>query len=131
MKENCMNRKFIVTIMILFIIMICCNGCVTTPVCITSSNTPVNGKTIEENMGTTRGSDSAVSILGLWMMGRPDTGVAIDEAIESKKADALVNVQCYQETSYFILFSLTTVIVEGEAVKFASKEDGNAKKRTR
>ncbi len=106
-------------------------GCVTTPVCITSSNTPVNGKTIEENMGTTRGSDSAVSIFGLWMVGRPDTGVAIDEAIENKKADALVNVQCYQETSYYILFSLTRVVVEGEAVKFALKEDGNVKKRTR
>ncbi len=106
-------------------------GCVTTPVCITSSNTPVNGKTIEENMGTTRGSDSAVSILGLWMVGRPDTGAAIDEAIENKKADALINVQCYQKTSYFILFSLTTVVVEGEAVKFVSKEEGNVKKRTR
>lgn len=125
-----MCRKKVITIVILSL-MLFLAGCVTTPVCITSSNTPVNGKTIEENMGTTRGSDSAVSILGLWMLGRPDTGVAIEEAIERKKADALVNVQCYQETSYFILFSLTTVVVEGEAVKFASNEDGNVKKRTR
>jgi hypothetical protein len=126
-----MNRKFIVSIMMLFIIMICCNGCVTTPVCITSSNTPVNGKSVQENLGETRGSDSAISILGLWMVGRPDTGAAIDEAINGKKADALINIQCYQETAYYILFSLTTVVVEGEAVKFASKEEGNGKKRTR
>jgi len=129
MESKMYSVRIFATVVVSLVVFL--TGCVTTPVCITSSNTPVNGKTIEENMGTTRGSDSAVSILGLWMLGRPDTGVAIDEAIENKKADALVNVQCYQETSYFILFSLTTVVVEGEAVKFASKEEGNVKKRTR
>ena len=106
-------------------------GCVTTPMCITSSNTPVNDKNVQENLGATRGSDSAVSILGLWMLGRPDTGEAIEEALNNKKADALINIQCYQKRSYFILFSLTTVIVEGEAVIFNSAGEKNAGKKVR
>ncbi len=116
-------------IAIMFIIIL--TGCVTTPVCITSSNTPMVGKTVKENLGTTRGSDSAISILGLWMLGRPDTGAAIDEAIKEKNADAIINLQCYQKRSYYVLFSLTTVIVEGDAVKTASKEERNGKKRSR
>ena len=116
-------------IAIMFIIIL--TGCVTTPVCITSSNTPMVGKTVKENLGTTRGSDSAISILGLWMPGRPDTGAAIDEAIKEKNADAIINLQCYQKRSYYVLFSLTTVIVEGDAVKTASKEERNGKKRSR
>jgi len=122
-------RLFITLSILTFMLFI--TGCITTPVCITSSNTPMVGKTVQENLGTTRGSDSAISILGLWMLGRPDTGAAIDEAITEKNADALINVQCYQEKSYYFLFSLTTVIVEGEAVQFTPEEVANGSKKSR
>lgn len=126
-----MFRIKLFTTLSILTFMLFITGCITTPVCITSSNTPMNGKTVEENLGAARGTDSAISILGLWMLGRPDTGAAVDEAINEKKADALVNIQCYQRTSFYILFSLTTVIVEGEAVKVTPQEEGNDKKRKR
>ncbi len=93
------------------------NAC-TSPICITSSITPMQGKVITENLGKTNGTDSAFSFLGLYMIGRPDLDRAIDKALEQKGGDTLINVRCYETVSYFVLFSITTVKVEGEAVKF-------------
>jgi len=102
----------------------------TTPVCITSSVTPLQGKTIKENMGKTEGSDTAFAILGLYMIGRPDLDLAIQKAIKAKEGDTLINVRCYETCSWFILFSLTTVTVEGEVVKLGSAESAvKGKKR--
>ena len=42
---------------------------------------------------------------------------AIENALKKKKADALINVRWYEKKYHFILFSHSTVLVEGEAVK--------------
>lgn len=97
-------------------------GCSTSPVCVTSSVTPMYGKTVSENLGKIEGSDTAYSFLGLFMFGRPDLDLAIKEAVEQKKADTLINVRCYETSRYFLLFGTTTVTVEGEAVKFGADE---------
>ena len=102
-------------------------GCSTVPVASTSSATPLGGKTIEENLGKVKGSDSAYSILGLWMIGRPDMDTAMKEALAAKGGDALTNVRIYKRWSYFILFDCTTVIVEADAVKFAQEKSSPAK----
>lgn len=97
-------------------------GCSTSPVCVTSSVTPLSGKTVAENLGKCSGSDTAYSFLGLFMFGRPDLDHAIREALSEKKGDTLINVRCYETTRYFLLFGTNTVVVEGEAVKFGSDE---------
>jgi hypothetical protein len=97
-------------------------SCSTAPVCVTSSVTPLQGKTITENLGKTKGSDSAFSILALYMIGRPDLDAALKEAIQAKGGDTLINVRCYETWSWFILFSITTVKVEGDAVKLGAAE---------
>ncbi len=45
------------------------------------------------------------SFLGLWMIGRPDIGEAIDEALRKRQGTALVNVRCYETYRWFVLFS--------------------------
>jgi hypothetical protein len=94
-------------------------ACATTPVSITSSNTPLNDKKIAENLGKVEGeSDYCFSVLGMWMIGKPDIQGAIFDALNKKKADALINIKCYEDWRYFFFVSITKVIVEGEAVKF-------------
>lgn len=95
------------------------SACSTSPVCVTSSLTPLQGKTVSENLGECRGSSTAWSILGIFMIGRPDINLAIQEALDSKKGDTLINVRCYETYGYFILGSFSIVTVEGDAIKFA------------
>jgi len=105
------------------------SACSTTPVCVTSSLTPLQGRAVTENLGHCTGSDSAWSILGLFMIGRPDINSAINRALKSKKGDTLINVRCYETYSYFLFFSWTTVTVEGDAIKIAAPADDEKKGR--
>jgi hypothetical protein len=101
-------------------------SCATTPVSITSSNTPLNDKKIAENLGKVEGKGNlTVSIFGLWMVQKPDIQSAIDDALYKKKADALINIKCYEEWQYYFFISFTRVIVEGEAVKFQIPSEQN------
>jgi len=121
-------KKIIVTNLIAAVILL--NACSTTPVCVTSSVTPMEGKVITENLGKTEGSDTAFSILGLFMIGRPELDLAIKEAVSKKGGDTLINVSCYETWGYFLLGSVNTVRVEGEAVKFTVQEiESKGKKR--
>lgn len=92
------------------------SGCITTPVCVTPSTTPLVNQTIVKNLGRTEGTDYTWSFLGLWMWDRPDMEAAIEEAVHSRKGNALINVTCYEKTVWFVLFSINSVVVEGDAV---------------
>jgi hypothetical protein len=104
-------------------------SCITIPVTMTPSNTPLFDRTVSENHGLVRGTHTTGSILGLWMIKRPDIDTAIKRALEQKGGDALINVRCYEQVTWFLLFSLHKVIVEGEAVTFKKDEKGQKKKR--
>lgn len=109
-------------------------SCSTTPICVTSSVTPIQNKLITENLGKTSGTDSALSILGIYMIGRPDIDTALERAKLSKNADTLINVRCYETYGYYLLFSISTVRIEGDAVKLAddlkdTKQDPKGKTR--
>jgi hypothetical protein len=119
-----MNRHFKTIILLFFFA--CMLSCATTPVSITSSNTPLNDKKIAENLGKVEGvSFPCYSVLGIWMLGWPDIQSAIDSALKEKGADALINIKCYEKWTYYLFFSITTVIVEGEAVKFQKPSEQN------
>jgi hypothetical protein len=94
------------------------SACITTPVSVTSSTTPVHDKKVAVNYGPVQGSHRAWSVFGLWMIGRPDIDKAIQNAIQQKGGDALINVTCYEKTAWFFFVSMHTVVVEGEAVSF-------------
>ncbi len=94
------------------------HACITSPVAVTSSTTPVHDKKIIMNYGPVQGSHRVWSVFGLWMVGRPDIELAIQDALKKKGGDALVNVSCYEKTSWFFFVSENKVVVEGEAVSF-------------
>jgi hypothetical protein len=94
------------------------HACITSPVAVTSSTTPVHDKKIIMNYGPVQGSHRVWSVFGLWMVGRPDIDLAIKDALKKKGGDALINVSCYQKTSWFFFVSEIKVVVEGEAVSF-------------
>ncbi len=108
--------KEIVPIVIIMITIAFLDGCVT-PMGMTSSSTPLHNQTIVENLGQAEGNDWSWSLLGLWSVGRPDMDKAINEAIASKNGDALINVRWYEKNYYFVLFSVTKVIVTGQVIK--------------
>jgi len=105
-------------------------SCITTPVTVTSSTTPLHDKKIFANYGRVQGSHRAWSVFGLWMIGRPDIDLAIQDALKKNGGDALINVTCYETAAWFFVVSSHTVVVEGEAVAFV-KEDpaGEGKKK--
>ena len=77
-------------------------------------------------MGKVEGeSNWAFSVFGLWMIGRPDIQTAIDKALAKKNADALINIKCYETYKYFLFGSITTVTVEGDAIKLYKYEDND------
>jgi hypothetical protein len=94
------------------------NACITSPVALTSSTTPVHDKKIIMNYGPVQGSHRVWSVFGLWMVGRPDIDLAIQDALKQKGGDALINVSCYEKTAWFFFVSMHKVVVEGEAVSF-------------
>jgi hypothetical protein len=94
------------------------SSCLTTPVSVTSSTTPVHDKKVTVNYGPVQGYHRAWSVFGLWMIGRPDIDKAIQNALQQKGGDALINVTCYEKTAWFLFVSMHTVVVEGEAVSF-------------
>jgi len=89
----------------------------------------MEGKVVAENLGRCNGSDTAYSFLGLFMFGKPDLDAAIKKALAGKKGDTMINVRCYETTGYFLLFSATTVTVEGEAVRFAEERGSSGRRR--
>ncbi|MDY6933372.1 MAG: hypothetical protein SVZ03_04020 [Spirochaetota bacterium] len=113
----CINKIFHFILIAIFITSL--TSCITSPVCITSSTTPLNNTAKIENLGKTEGSDSAWSLFGLWMFGKPNIDTAIKEAVQKRDGNALIYVRCYETISYYILFSITTVTVEGEAIKLS------------
>ncbi|HOD13739.1 MAG TPA: hypothetical protein PLA65_07810 [Spirochaetota bacterium] len=103
------------------------SSCITTPVTVTSSTTPMQEKKIIMNYGPVQGTNRAWSLFGLWMIGRPDIAKAIQDALKKKGGDALINVTCYEKTAWYFLFSFHWVVVEGEAVSYEKKDQATGK----
>lgn len=117
-KEYNMEKRIKILFIILIAALITFTSCTTIPIGVTSSTTPLNNKTISSNLGRTEGTDSTWSLFGLWMFGKPDIDAAIKEAVQKKEGDALINVSCYEHTTWYILFSINKVRIVGDAVKF-------------
>jgi hypothetical protein len=118
------------SVLLLMLVVILQTACITTPIGITSSSTPLHDKKTVMNYGPVQGSHRVWSVFGLWMVGRPDIDKAIQDALKQKGGDALINVTCYEKSSWFFFVSSHTVIVEGEAVSFEKENpDGDKMKK--
>ncbi len=113
-------RMKILPVTVLSAALLLVTACSTSPICLTPSTTPLQGKVVEKKLGKAEGTDSAFSFLGLWMWGRPDIERALKEAVAQKGGDALIDVHCYETYRWFVLFGVTTFRIEGEAVKLGT-----------
>jgi len=64
------------------------------------------------------------------MIDKPDIDEAIKEALKNKEGStALINVKCYETTKWFILFTINSVTVEGEAVILSEAKEKEKEKK--
>jgi len=132
-------------ISILFILAAALLTACVSPMGMTQSTTPLEGRTYE-TLGKGSGSSSAFSVLGLWQVNRTDIDEAIREAIrqekkgalvkeaaQKKKGDALINVTWQERTFWFILIGWHRLEVKGEVIRFTDKDEAKkpVKKRGR
>ncbi len=110
-----MKKKYKITVCI--IVLAITTSCTTYTV---KSTTPLENKTISKNLGKSDGVHRTWSLFCLWMFKRPEIDSAIKDAVMKKGGDALINVAYYEYTLPFLLFSITTISVEGEVVKFST-----------
>lgn len=108
--------KHIVSLSVFILLLSLIQSCSTIPRGATASSTPLKKENIAENLGRVEGRDAAWSVLFI-SIGRPDIDRAIENALQEKGGDALINVRLYEHNRFFILGARTEAIVVGEAVK--------------
>ncbi len=93
-------------------------GCVHSPGGIAPSTTPLAGREYYV-LGDTSGTDSCVWLFGLLpVTGSNTTREALDDALSSKSADALIDVTVESYFQWWILFTRSVTAVHGKAIQF-------------
>jgi len=105
------------------------SACVS-PMGMTSSTTPLEGRTYE-TLGKGSGSSNAFSVLGLWQVNRTDIDEAIREASRQKNGDALINVTWQERTYWFILIGWHKLEIKGEVIRFTDKDEAKKPEKGR
>ena len=94
------------------------SGCAMIPGGVAPSNTPINGRDYTE-LGYAKETDSRIYLLGLLPISGSNTiRDAIEEAIDSKNGDALINITVETYGQYWILWSRVATRVEGNVIRF-------------
>ena len=94
------------------------SGCAMIPGGVAPSNTPINGREYTE-LGYAKKTDSRIYLLGLLPISGSNTiRDAIEEAIDSKNGDALINITVETYGQYWILWSRVATRVEGNVIRF-------------
>ena len=96
-------------------------GCAT-PMGMTASNTPLQGRRIVQNYGKVEAHTTSWILYFPFIIPitEPDIDGSISETLAEKKADALINVHWYEKQYYFGLFGFNRTIIHGAAVKLAN-----------
>jgi len=93
-------------------------SCVHFPGGIAPSTTPIEGRKYKV-LGKTTGTDSHVKVLWIFpVSGSNSVRTAIENAIEKKGGDALIEVTIDFYSQWWILFSTYTITAEGYVIKF-------------
>lgn len=110
------TRYNAISLVIMLVIIISPMSCITTPVGMTTSSSYIGDRAIAQNLGKAHGVHTTWSLFGVCMFGTPDIDSAVQEALHQKGGDVLINVRCYEEFRWYLLFGINRVIVEGDAV---------------
>jgi opacity protein-like surface antigen len=110
-------------------------GCATIPQGTAPSSSPLidkSGKDINyEVLGTSEADAGHFSLFGFIPFGRADIDEAINEAIQKKGGDNLINL-CYdiEYASYFIFGSSTSINVKGDVIKYSGTNESSVTNKT-
>jgi len=93
-------------------------GCINAPGGVAPSNVPLEGRSYQI-VGRTEGTDSSFWLLGLIpVTGSNTTDKALRDAIEKKKADALINITVDAYAQWWIVVTRYVTKVRGTAITF-------------
>lgn len=107
-------RFFLILIVLLALFV---SGCVYSPAGLSSSIEPLRDKNYKTIKYVT-GKQSAINLLCLFPLSKPDYNVAIREALKGEQeGSSLINVRTYYRSLFLLLFSVNTLIVEGEVIR--------------
>lgn len=103
---------------IILLLAVVLNACALAPGGIAPSTTPLEGRKYH-NLGPAYGKDSRFYLLGIIPITSANrTREAVNEAIASKNADALINVTVESSYQNWLVVSRYVTIVTGDAIKF-------------
>ena len=93
-------------------------GCAHTPGGIAASTVPIDGRNYMV-LGPAKATSTAVYLFNfLPVSGSSSLRDAKNAAIQSKGADALIDVTAEAYSQFWIIFSKSTIMVEGTAIRF-------------
>jgi hypothetical protein len=93
-------------------------GCARQPGGIAASTTPINGRKYHV-IGPVRSTDSHILLFGLLpIKGSNSIRAAIQAALRSKGADALIEVSVVQYSQFWLILTRNVISVEGLAIRF-------------
>ena len=92
-------------------------SCSVMPAGVADSAFPIANPKKVEKLGESYGTSIYVSLFHLFTIGKPDYAQAIREAIERRGGTNLIGVRAYVQSINMLLFTLHTLVVEGEVVK--------------
>jgi hypothetical protein len=95
-------------------------GCTMVPGGIAPSNTPINGRTYKV-IGPADRTDSRVYLLGMLpLTGANTIRDAVEDAIQSRDGDALINVSVESYSQWWVILTRHVTRVQGDVIRFTS-----------
>lgn len=92
-------------------------GCVYAPAGLSPSIEPLRDKNYKTTKSV-QGKHTTLSLFCIFPLEKPDYNEAIREALKGEPEEStLINVRTYYRSVYLYLFSLHTLMVEGDVVK--------------
>lgn len=106
--------KIVSTLLLILIILI--SGCVYVPAGLSASIEPLRDKNYK-TIKAVQGKQTTISLFHMLPLAKPDYNVAIREALKGEpQGSSLINVRTYYRSIFLLLFSVNTLIVEGDVI---------------
>lgn len=94
------------------------SGCAHTPGGIAPSNVPIEGRKYHV-VGPARATESVVRLFGIIpLSGSNSINGAMQACIRSRQGDALIGITSESYMQFWILFTRSTISVQGDVIKF-------------
>jgi|GEM_PF-626171 hypothetical protein len=105
-------------------------GCAHTPGGIAASTVPIDGRDYMV-LGPAKATSTAVYLFNfIPVSGSSSLRDAKNAAIRSKGADALIDVTAESYSQFWIIFSKSTIMVEGTAIRFTAERPSGGSQRS-